>query len=130
MLVARGFFENGSNSDCLHDRTGQAYPAGMTKCTLPATKDDLLDLERRGDGKLQGLEDRMDGKLQGLEQRFDAKLDALETRIMYRFELLTENLVSEFRAGSRDKSAVHDDQIQDCRTRLTRLEKHAGIGGV
>ena len=102
----------------------------MSKQSSPATKDDLLDLERRGDGKLQGLEDRMDGKLQGLEQRFDAKLDALETRIMYRFELLTENLVSEFRAASCDKSAVHDDQIQDCRTRLTRLEEHAGIGGV
>ena len=102
----------------------------MTKHSSPATKDDLLDLERRGDGKLQGLEDRMDGKLQGLKQRFDAKLDALEMRIMDRFALLTENLVSEFRAASRDKSAVHDDQIQYCKTRLTRLEQHAGIGGV
>ena len=72
----------------------------------------------------------MDGKLQGLEQRFDAKLEKLEAHILYRFELLTENLVAEFRAASRDKSAVHGDQIQDCRTRLTRLEQHAGIGGV
>lgn len=102
----------------------------MTKQSPPATKDDLSDLERRGACKLQGLEDRMDGKLQGLEQRFDAKLEALETRIMDRFALLTENLVAEFRTASRDKSAVHDDQIQDCQTRLTRLEQHAGIGGV
>ena len=102
----------------------------MTKQSSPATKDDLLDLERRGDGKLQGLEDRMDGKLQGLEQRFDAKLEKLEAHILYRFELLTENLVAEFRAASRDKSAVHDDQIQDCQTRHSRLEQHAGIGGV
>ena len=115
--------------NCLHDRTGQGYPAGMTKQSPPATKDDLSDLEHRMDGRLQGVEDRMDDKLTGLEQRFDAKLEKLEAHILYRFELLTENLVSEFRAASRDKSSVHDDQIQDCRTRLTRLEHHAGLSG-
>ena len=85
------------------------------------------------DDKLLGLEQRFDTKLDArfaeFEIRMDSKLEKLEAHILYRFELLTENLVSEFRAASRDKSAVHDDQIQDCQTRLTRLEQHAGIGG-
>ena len=86
------------------------------------------------DGKLQGLEQRFDAKMDArfaeFEVRIDSKLEALETRIMGCFALLAENLVAEFRAASRDKSAVHDDQIQDCQTRLSRLEQHAGIGGV
>lgn len=89
----------------------------MTKQSPPATKNDVLGLERR-----------VDAKLDALSQHFDAQLDALESRMMDSFKLLTEHLVTEFRAANNEKFSVHDDQIQDCRTRLTRLERRAGLG--
>ena len=96
---------------------------GMTKQTSPATKEDLRELAQRFDAKL-------DARFAEFETRVDTTLDALESRIMDGFALLTENLVAEFRGAANDKLSMHDDQIAECRKRLTRLERHAEIGGV
>ena len=95
----------------------------MSKSPSPATKHDLHELAHRLDAKI-------DARFAELEVRVDAKLESLEARIMDCFALLTENLVAEFRAAGNDKFALHDDQIQDCRKRLTRLERHTSPGGI
>lgn len=46
-----------------------------------ATKDDLVALEKRMDGKQVGMESRTDAKLAGLEKRMDEKFTSLESRL-------------------------------------------------
>ena len=96
----------------------------IKKTSPPATKRDLQELEHR-------IAAKMDGKFEASEKRMDAKMDAkleeMESRIMSRFDLLMENLAHDFRGANQDKIALHDDQIRECRDRLTRVERHAGL---
>ena len=41
-----------------------------------ATKQDLANVERRLEAKIDGLENRLDAKIDGLELRLDAKIDS------------------------------------------------------
>ena len=125
-----------------------------TDMTAPVTRAELREelgqLERRSDGKLEGLEHRIDGKLEGLEQRFDGKLElwggALLARIdevSARVDTMGISLVARIEAGeqrmfaelarhfgaiqetfSRQISAV-DEKYADLPARVSKLEADA-----
>lgn len=56
----------------------------------PATKADLLKVESRLGGRINGLETRLDSRMISLETRLNGRINTLETRLDGRMDRLEE----------------------------------------
>lgn len=82
----------------------------------PATKADLNELHSE-----------LQADIKQLETSFDAKLDSFKEEIVGHFHVLSGQLKHDVLGALKDGLSVMRDRDSEFDTRITRLERHAGL---
>jgi len=89
----------------------------------PATKGDIADLRKEVKADIDAMGSTLRKEIGGLRAEVKSDMSAMEYRILDQMTLLLEHHRAEIIGATKD-------EMESLKTRVTRLERHAGLAAV